>query len=320
MNARKRNRGNRIEIALNNHVTLRVRQDYPLDEKDITKLNESYNRALLYLDTARFEVQTLQKKLQKLKASSSIPQAFLRNHQHMFDMLIAHFKIDTNDSVRCLTQYLDDIADKLNAMRYGLYADNDVLQLSHISRKNEAKYQSFFGCLLDGYVRPDRGRIYLNLNHLHYSDPDSDKMCRNLIHECSHRFLDTLDFNNAYYDELDAKPATDKISRFLTWYYQDDSYKKLNQLTREMRLCHADSITNFVAAVAKHALQFEAPAKKNTTYPDRELIKTDVCRLFSGKKPVPKAEEVLNTVTTVINAASCATIAVGLGMIAYKLM
>jgi len=323
MNQRKRNRGNRIEIALNNHVTLRVRHDYPLDEKDITKLNESYNRSLLYIDTTQVEIHKMKIKLKRLRMHSFIPEAFVRNHQHMFDMLNGHFKIDAHISVRCLMQYMDDIAEKLNAIRDGLYAENDALQLSHISRSQEKEHQTFFGCTLGGYVRPDRDRIYLNLNHLQSADPDCDKMCRYLIHECSHKFLGTQDFEGAYYNDLNAKPANDKISQLYTWYYQDDSQTKVNQLTREMRLRHADSIANFVVAVAKHALQFENAAKKNTTYPDRELIKTNVSRLFSGKKPVSSAEKVINiidTTTKVVEITAGVTLAATLGLIACKMM
>lgn len=309
MKKRNLNSSSRIQFALNNHVQLRAQRDYPLDEEDIAKLNTVYNLALLYLDTTLHELKLFRDEIYQVTTQHAfkMPEELIQRHQYMFDMLKGHFKLGVEMSITHFTNIIDQILRKLQAMRDGLYAENKPLVLSHISKKMENKHQSRVGCLLKGYIRPGKDRIYLNLDNLWLS-PES--MCATLIHEASHRFAHTSDFDNVYYNYLHYDNMHGRIGHFLSWC--DGSYEKVNQLTMQQRTNHATSVEQFVSDVARHALRNQRDEEKKRVYPDRELIKTDIGRLFTAKKPISKLA-VLQTAANVVLAAE-------IGYLAYKLL
>jgi hypothetical protein len=155
-------------------------------------------------------------------------------------------------------------------------------------------------------------RIYIDFKLLNNFDDcisiNRDRFIETLIHEASHLFARTGDYD-LYYQEILREPLRqydlkDRALNYLVLradkYFGDNEYKIKNYLAPFHRVHHADSISKFVFESAR---QSPLLGKVNQdALADRECNAQDVSRLFAPKQP--KQPTKIATVTKWLEYAS----------------
>ena len=152
-----------------------------------------------------------------------------------------------------------------------------------------------------GYVHlhiPDR--IYLNLDFI----DDSDEMLMNtLIHEASHLFAQSKDYNKYYSTEKSL------ISSLIATLFLENS-SALKEMLAYERIQHASSLENFVSDLVSTPGKLHTKVQLNKEIPGYHYIHTNTGTLFPARK---------NTSLTQENLTSLA-IATGTAVVTYTVL
>lgn len=263
----------KIEIPLNNHVTLRVQSNFPLCNKDLAKLNTIYTRALRYLNYVLSELENLQLGLKNQAAAQPIPKHLCLKHNKLLELLTTHFNCAMKFTTGKWGDLLSFLIKSIQAMQVGMYAQQSQLIITNSSQKRRRNGWA----LVNGYIRGNKkGGIHLNLQML---DGNINDCVHTLVHEASHLFAGAKDYNIHYQSTGD---YADKTINFLYGLFSG-TMNTLAQMDAQQRMSHADSISNFIVEIASKALA--SNVNLDTALVDRELVKTDVEKTFTAPKP-----------------------------------
>jgi hypothetical protein len=302
----------KIEVPLNKRVTLRVQSEYPIDDCDVAQINDSYNIALKYVSFAMLNVKSLiDVSSRLLSCHYNVPGDLVREYQNLFDQLKRHFNINTDLPLSVFLDYLKRIDESLKLIWNGMYAEHSTLCIGNVTNKVMDKFKREQGITPGGYSRAgyeeqNKNKIFLNLDMLL---GDSHSLTEVFIHECTHKFANTHDYNINYDSRFNIQAIDALFDIHDSW---SGTSKKLTELSIETRIKHAASMTVFICELATFSQEFQETKALSKTHPERELTLKDTHRFFAAKKP---GSATSCYTVAVASAAAVATTAVIAGLL-----
>lgn len=285
-----RHRSTKIEVPINSHVTLRVQHDFPVNDEDIKRLNTIYNQTLNMLAASANELNAL---LNLIELGKSINQLSTQ-YGHLLKSLQTHFNLDLKMPIYKLCPYIRNVRGSMLKIHQGLLANDTTLFLSNTSRNSRSKLTQA------GYIyNIFCDRIYVNLELLEESD---ETVIHTIIHEASHLFANTHDFDIYYKDE-----TTSHLSSLLSFAFYNNNSQELKEMSSMERIQHADSLSNFVMQLISKPNSLNVQTHLTRENPGREYIYTNTNNLFSVKKKSSREEMLLSAAVSTGTAILTAT-------------